>query len=124
MFDHVTDRVNARFENSQPISVGRIVHVPLDKVDPYTGEPVIRPALVVRAWNNGCLNLQVFYDGSNDNSARGGVGVRNLGSLTEWKTSVTYDAGELREIDDPAKPGEKKTVTIYNPHTWHWPPRA
>jgi hypothetical protein len=122
--DSVTQRVNARFDNAQPISVGRIVHMQLDKADPYTGGGgAIRPALVVRVQNSNCVNLQVFFDGTNDDSVRS-TGVGNHGQLTEWVTAVDFDAGEEREIDDPQNPGEKKLVTAYNPHTWHWPPRA
>lgn len=78
---------------------GRIVHYVMDR--PYSaGEaPEVRPAVVVRVWDahTGCVNLQVFIDGTNDGyeSARG----------TVWKTSRLYSEG-----------GEAGT--------WHWPPRG
>ncbi len=117
-------RVTARFANSQPISVGRIVHFVL------RDGKTIRPALVVRVWGNA-VNLRVYYDGSNDDLARGGpeyigqmVQLDNMSaditkvmteknnSMTEWVTSGTYDGGETREAE-----------TVYNPLSWHWPTR-
>lgn len=116
-----TERVNARFENTQPISVGRIVHFPLkaDSLNPYGDTQEVVPALVVRAWNSNCLNLQVFYDGTNSDRQRDSDEIKHdiVPHMISWRTSVTYDAGEDRVIDG-------RTVRIYNPHTWHWPPRS
>ena len=86
------------------------------------GQP--RPAMVVRDWSekgNGCVNLQVFLDGSNDIGSEGTPDVFpapahvacHLGGdvpqsiskytpLTVWVTSANYS--------------EEKT-----PGTWHWP---
>ncbi len=85
-----------------------------------------RPAMVVRDWSekgNGCVNIQVFLDGSNDAGAEGtadifptpahivvdvGQGTPHGHSfcsytpLTVWVTSANYS--------------EEKT-----PGTWHWP---
>ena len=84
-----------------------------------------RPAMVVRDWSekgNGCVNLQVFLDGSNDAGAEGtpdvfpvpasvlvGDGdssdpqsISKYTPLTVWVTSADYS--------------EEKT-----PGTWHWP---
>ena len=83
-----------------------------------------RPAMVVRDWSekgNGCVNLQVFLDGSNDSGAEGTPDVfpapahvicylggevpqsfSKYTPLTVWVTSADYS--------------EEKT-----PGTWHWP---
>lgn len=87
-------------------SVGRIVHYVLDSADGVRPDAVgqIRPAIIVRDWNNGqevseggsAVQLQVFLDGSNDHPD--GLGL-------VWATSVCY-----------AAEGTK-------PRTWHWPKR-
>jgi hypothetical protein len=80
-----------------------------------------RPALVVRDWSengNGCCNLQVFLDGSNDKGAEGasevypppehvvvsvdGTSVSGYVPMMVWLTSIDY--------------AESKA-----PGTWHWP---
>lgn len=75
----------------QKITMGRIVFY-----TDHVGVP--RPAIVVRVWSpdTGCVNLQVFKDGSNDPG--------DPNSLAYWATSVL-----------PA---------LYpSPGCWHWPVR-
>lgn len=97
---------------------GRIVHFVLDsKVDEtIIGEVVCRPAIIVNAWGgklqDGMVNLQVFLDGTNDDTnihknmqplklfGRGYA----WGDLGLWCTSVPYS--ETKEVG-----------------TWHWPER-
>ncbi len=85
------------------LTEGRIVHYVLGQWDGthYPGDN--RPAIVVHVWrkgdgsppDNGCCNIQVFMDGSNDKD----------GDSMMWKTSVLYDeAGGLG--------------------TWHWIEKA
>lgn len=84
------------------LTEGRIVHyVPND----YEGfrYQEHRPAIVVKLWEKGggilgCVQLQVFIDGSNDL-----VGL--AGTPAVWRTSVLYNAD--------GKPG-----------TWHWIERS
>lgn len=71
-------------------STGRIVHFVMP-------DGACRPAVVVRVWEEGRCNLQVFTDGSND-----GAGHE---SGIKWATSVSYS--------EEAKPS-----------TWHWPERV
>lgn len=78
------------------LTEGRIVHFVMNE-GRYQGEH--RPAIVVKVWDreangNGCCQLVVFIDGTNDLPTETG--------LTRWKTSVLFDDGEK-------KPG-----------TWHW----
>jgi hypothetical protein len=62
-------------------TVGRIVYYNLkDK----QGNVQVRPAIVVRVWNDTMLNLQVFTDGSNDTE---------YGNNIVWKTSVMQGEG-------------------------------
>lgn len=80
------------------LTEGRIVHYVLPE-GRHEGEH--RPAIVVKVWRNvngkaaenGCCQLQVFMDGSND-------GMSAFDS-TIWKTSVLHDAED-------------------SPNTWHW----
>lgn len=72
-------------------SIGRIVHY----VSQFNGNHVA--AIVVRVWSDTCVNLRVFYDGTND--APDGE--------SEWHTSRTLD-----ESADPQK------------GTWHWPEKV
>ena len=83
----------------QKASVGRSVHYVL--ATPEGEEPVIRPAIIVRVWNDetGMCNLQVFTDGTNDQ--RHGTD----GSGTLWATSREYSEE-------------------YRVGTWHWMPRV
>jgi hypothetical protein len=85
------------------LTEGRMVHYVLPD-GPGAGEH--RAALVVRVWRsngappeNGCANLQVFMDGTNDAPAGGSA------RWVEWRTSVVHDP-------DGA------------PGTWHWIERA
>lgn len=48
---------------SQNPSPGRIVHVRIGGPDDI---PDLRPAIVVRDWGGGTVNLQLFLDGTND----------------------------------------------------------
>lgn len=75
---------------------GRMVHYVMETGN-YGSH---RPAIIVRVWSqdNGCSNLQVFIDGTNDG---GEDGIAHL-----WKTSRAFD-------DQEKKPG-----------TWHWIERA
>ncbi len=75
------------------LAVGRLVHYVL--IDgPNAGKS--RPAIVVRVWERGCVNLQLFTDGPNDGN--------RYAAGRSWQTSVNYSpTGELG--------------------TWHWPPR-
>jgi len=77
------------------VSVGRIVHFVLESPD-HSGVHHHRPAIVVRAWNDDMVQLQVFTDASND-GAQGGGGV-------VWQTSVHYSE-------------------THEPRSWHWPER-
>lgn len=45
-------------------TVGRIVDFHVE--DRHGGAPQVRPAMVVRVWDGGLVNLQVFTDGEND----------------------------------------------------------
>lgn len=84
------------------VTIGRIVHYVMP--DGKT----IRPAITVRVWSpnpdgNGCSNLQVFTDGSNDGQPNGD-GTSTVENVL-WRTSVCFDRDK--------KPG-----------TWHWPART
>lgn len=52
-----------------------------------------RPAIIVRVWNDDCVQLQVFTDGTND---------RADGANVIWVTSVNHDQDQKA------------------PRTWHW----
>lgn len=89
------------------LTEGRIVHFVLD-----SGEH--RPAIVLRVWRmadgtppeNGCCNLTVFRDWSNDNIPGNFVNATTgQGTALQWSTSVLYS-------EEP-KPG-----------TWHWIEKA
>lgn len=85
-----------------------------------------RPAMVVRDWSengNGCVNLQVFLDGSNDAGADGNT------EIVPTPAHIVVDAGQgtphghsfcsytpLTVWVTSADYSEKKT-----PGTWHWP---
>lgn len=102
------------------IAIGRIVHFVLPRQNPDTEKPVIRPAIVVHVWSQSAVQLQVFYDGTNDNRYRFPHGAPPVGISTDigWATSVCYDGGETRRGDDGTD------YEHYNPYTWHWPPRG
>lgn len=80
---------------------GKIVHYVPTHMDGIRYPEEHRPAIVVKVWykgdgappDNGCCNIQVFLDGTNDRD-----GIQNS---MMWKTSVIYN--------------ESKTSG-----TWHW----
>lgn len=82
------------------LSPGRVVHYVLSSTDldekhqHNVGQH--RPATIVAVWSktNGCSNLVVLVDGTND----------GIAGCVLWATS--------REFSDEMKPG-----------TWHWPER-
>lgn len=63
------------------------------------GDGQIRPAIIVRKFDNDLCNLQVFVDGTND---KGLVPPASLESGLMWATSVPYSAD-------------------YEAGSWHWP---
>lgn len=73
--------------DEQPVHVGEEVWYTLSPRTAYpAGALESRPAKVVKVWSqdgkgNGCCNLVVFTDGSNDIDGSNGV---------YWATSVTY----------------------------------
>lgn len=69
-------------------TVGAVVHFTLQQ-GRSAGE--VRAGIVVRVWDSGVINMQLFVDGTNDQGAEG-----------PWLTSVHYDAA-----------GERGT--------WNWP---
>jgi hypothetical protein len=77
------------------ITEGRIVHV-------RRGAGRCQPAIVVRHWSGGSVNLLVFRDGSND-SGLDSAGVEP----TRWATSVQHESS-----------------TVAGNQSWHWPERA
>lgn len=79
---------------------GRTVHYVLP-----SGEH--RPAIIVRAWDkehsgNGCANLQVLLDGTNDLREPNNITREQADRGTLWATSIVMDNDEKR------------------PGTWHW----
>ncbi len=95
------------------LTEGRIVHYVMpDGVEH-------RPAIVVKVWRNGdgtppkngCANLQVFTDGSNDlNHIKGPDGTTYI-NPEEVKTGVVWKTSSLYS--------EAKEA-----HTWHWIEKA
>lgn len=92
-------------EAQQPASEGRIVHFKVGT------EGRCIPAMVVKAWGPDTVNLQVFFDGTNDrqyardeDEARRGVG---------WRTSVVREGSY-----------EGAVVPATTSPTWHWPERV
>lgn len=92
------------------LTEGRIVHFVLDDTEH-------RPAIVVRVWRvrleeggelrplkNGCCNLQVFTDNTNDRYHKENL-PNGFESGIAWVTSVLYSE----------KP---------EPRTWHWIEKA
>jgi hypothetical protein len=90
--------------NPIPPTVGRIVLVPID-VYQSTHEGVksvgveIRPAIVVRVFNQDMVNVRVFTDGANDHPDN-----TMHPRPSDWRTSLSYDQDDHR------------------PGTWHWMP--
>lgn len=93
---------------SQKPSKGQVVHVVLGMKE--DGRPVIRPGIIVEAWDDETINAQVFTDGSNDNSVlpenekvgRDGKSTRQARYIV-WRTSIHYS-------EEPRA------------NTWHWMP--
>lgn len=77
-------------------AVGRIVHYVLTETTNHERRHEHRPAIIVHAWNDETVQLQVFTDASND-GPQGGTGV-------VWRTSVMHSDEHL-------------------PGTWHFPER-
>lgn len=79
----------------QKPDVGRIVKFNVGDGD--------RPMLIVRVWNDDCVNGRVFMDGTNDHHVlrQSGLGVIVGGDL--WVTSRTRgkEIGQWRFHDDP-----------------------
>jgi len=73
---------------AQVPTVGRIVHY---RVGGDDDAPELRPAIVVRDWGGGCVNLQVFLDGRNDDR-HAETSERECIQGTAWRTSVTEGA--------------------------------
>jgi hypothetical protein len=84
------------------LTEGRRVHFVLGDDSLSPGEH--RPADVIKVWNkeNGCSNLVVHVDGSNDyNEYLTDTGGRRQPVLARWKTSVLYSENK-------------------EPNTWHF----
>ncbi|MFA5836210.1 MAG: hypothetical protein WC837_04555 [Bellilinea sp.] len=83
---------------------GRIVHYVMP-------DGKHRPAIIVRVWDkahtNGCVNLTVFTDWTNDSRGPDYVMDADCAAGKMWRTSVLFDGNT-----DPA------------PGTWHWIERA
>lgn len=84
-------------------TIGRLVHYRIS-------EDVVRPAVVVEVHSDTCVNLQVFFDGSNDSPGSSVPDVRGVTPTVAereaglgWRTSAVLGTGV----------GE-----------WSWPPRV
>ena len=77
------------------LTEGRDVHFVLPD-GPSAGQH--RPAIVVKVWIQGYVNLIVFMDGTNDGMPPGGY--------LRWETSVGYDPD------------------VKGARTWHWIEKA
>jgi hypothetical protein len=92
-------------DDTTDLAEGCLVHYVLPRATLSPGEH--RPAIVVKVWRhpdgspppNGCANLQVFTDNTNDYN----YGDGRHGLL--WATTVLYNADGI-------------------PGTWHWPERS
>lgn len=71
-------------------SIGRIVHY-------VTSTKAHVAAIITAVWSDTCVNLRVFYDGSNNQEGN-----------TQWGEWVTS-----KSLDESMQPG-----------TWHWPERV
>lgn len=78
---------------AEDVVVGRIVHFVMTDGDE-------RPAMIVRVWNDTCVNLQVFPDGLNDR--------RRAENDFGWRTSCLYQAPDPTGKD------------CLRPMSWHW----
>lgn len=91
----------------QKPTVGRIVHVPVCGSSGFVEDR--RPAIIVRVWNDTCVNLQVFIDGRNDyNKFVSGrwISHEEVSNGYIWITSANY-------IDE-----------FKHGAFWTWPPRV
>jgi hypothetical protein len=79
-------------------TIGRIVHYVLD----LEKNPVA--AIITAVWNDTCVNLRLFYDGSNSAPQ---TPRRSVDGWAEWVTSRTLDESEKPAVG-----------------TWHWPPKV
>lgn len=79
-------------EEWNSITEGRIIHIK------QPGITHCQPAIVVRHWGNGVVNLIVFQDGVNDSGLNT--------PLVIWKTSVPHES-------------DTSHVLV----KWHWPER-
>lgn len=79
----------------QKPDVGRIVKFNVGDGD--------RPMLILKVWNDDCVNGRVFLDGSNDNRIKRGGDFGNIIGDDLWVTSRTRGKaiGEWRFHDDP-----------------------
>lgn len=68
-------------------SIGRIVHFWFKHRE--SGKLYARAAVVTHVWNESCVNLQVFIDGTNDRDV---IAFGEAGQLAVWRTSVTRSA--------------------------------
>ncbi len=87
------------------LTEGRLVHYVL-------ADGNHRPAVVVKDWKqpNGCCNLQVLLDGTNDLSEPANCMPQEAERGIAWRTSVLYHGAS----DSPGAPP-------CPPNTWHWP---
>ncbi len=76
-------------------TIGRIVHF----VNPYGTGKKIFPAIITNVWSDTCVNLHVFWDGSNY-----GVPI----GASPFVSSVIYDGRPMPDCDL---------------RTWFWPTR-
>jgi hypothetical protein len=81
-------------------TIGRIVLV---TIGTDNGVATVRPAVVVRVWDDITLNLQLLLDGSNDDRHVVGRFCQEGGNTHLWLTSVTQGDGIGQ---------------------WNWPPRV
>lgn len=75
-------------------TIGRVLHYRVGGTD---AEPELRPATVVRAWSEECLNVVVDFDGGNDRQRDPSEWYRaNLAEADMsrgWRTSVSFGDG-------------------------------
>jgi hypothetical protein len=76
--------------------LNRIVQVCIGE---ESGEEVWRPAIVVRDWGGGCVNVQVFLDGTNDS---------DFASVEECERGLRWE------------PSRSEGDSVGH---WRWPPR-
>ena len=76
-------------------TIGRVVHVRIGTDD--AGEPILRPATIVRTWSGSCVNVVVQLDGTNDTRALAACGYTPPaeGALTWWVTSISEGEGVM-----------------------------